>query len=350
MRHQGPARHVAQKSATRSLDAIRSENRAHPRCFLGLVGLCQRRGRIGCGVHRDRPRPVSGGCRMGRSGPDGSRSHCRIFTSFHIGLGPLAREDAQAIGPLDSSRLPVDARPPCRLGLGGRRIFPCHRIVPEARPHRVSCPVRPAHDPSRDPCDHCHWVGGSPADDGRIRSQGGTSRDDVPWLPDIPLDPAIAAPEIALVVLAIAFFLVLGAFVLFLVWLPAVFLVISLLTFGAWWRLHRVAFVMTNQRRPADLKAVGEDLLGRGAILSRTWDGYLEVPSMRVAADRRRSYGMSWRFFVLFGIASLGLASVLVAERFFPSPDWTYAIVPLAGAGLLFFAALLGCVYRLQFR
>ena len=178
----------------------------------------------------------------------------------------------------------------------------------------------------------------------------GTSRDDVPWLPDIPLDPAIAAPEIALVVLAIAFFLVLGAFVLFLVWLPAVFLVISLLTFGAWWRLHRVAFVMTNQRRPADLKAVGEDLLGRGAILSRTWDGYLEVPSMRVAADRRRSYGMSWRFFVLFGIASLGLASVLVAERFFPSPDWTYAIVPLAGAGLLFFAALLGCVYRLRFR
>src|SRR2546428_14195868 len=77
-----------------------------------------------------------------------------------------------------------------------------------------------------------------------------TSRDDVPWLPDIPLAPAIAAPEIALVVLAIAFFLVLGAFVLFLVWLPAVFLVISLVTFGAWWRLHRVAFVMTSQHRP----------------------------------------------------------------------------------------------------
>ena len=107
---------------------------------------------------------------------------------------------------------------------------------------------------------------------------------------------------------------------------------------------------LPHQRRPADLKAVGEDLLGRGAILSRTWDGYLELPSIRVAADRRRSYGMSWRFFLLFGIASLGLASVLVAERFFPSPDWTYAIVPLAGAGLLFFAALLGCVYRLRFR
>jgi len=181
-------------------------------------------------------------------------------------------------------------------------------------------------------------------------SQGGTSRDDVPWLPDIPLDPAIAAPEIALVVLAIAFFLVLGAFVLFLVWLPAVFLVISLVTFGAWWRLHRVAFVMTSQHRPADLKAVGQDLLGRGAILSRTWDGYLEAPSIRVAADRRRLYAMSWRFFVLFGIASLSLASVLVGERFFPSPDWTYAILPLAGAGGLFFAALLGSVYRLRFR
>jgi len=59
---------------------------------------------------------------------------------------------------------------------------------------------------------------------------------------------------------------------------------------------------------------------------------------------------MSWRFFVLFGIASLGLASVLVGERFFPSPDWTYAILPLAGAGVLFFAALLGSVYRLRFR
>src|SRR3989442_447025 len=59
---------------------------------------------------------------------------------------------------------------------------------------------------------------------------------------------------------------------------------------------------------------------------------------------------MSWRFFVLFGIASLGLASVLVGERFFPSPDWTYAILPLAGAGGLFFAALLGAVYRLRFR
>src|SRR5256712_2847134 len=168
-----------------------------------------------------------------------------------------------------------------------------------------------------------------------------TSRDDVRWLPDIPLDPAIAAPEIALVVLAIAFFLVLGAFVLFLVWLPAVFLVISLVTFGAWWRLHRVAFVMTSQHRPADLKAVGQDLLGRGAILSRTWDGYLEAPSIRVAADRRRLYAMSWRFFVLFGIASLGLASVLVGERFFPSPDWTYAILPLAGGRVLFFSALL---------
>jgi len=181
-------------------------------------------------------------------------------------------------------------------------------------------------------------------------AEDGTSRDDVPWLPDIPLDPAIAAPEIALVVLAIAFFLVLGAFVLFLVWLPAVFLVISLLTFGAWWRLHRVAFVMTSQQRPADLKAVGEDLLGRGAILSGTWDGYLEAPSMRVAADRRSLYRVSWRFFVLFGIASLGLAGVLVGERFFPSPDWTYAVVPLAGAGVLFFAALLGSVYRLRFR
>jgi len=187
----------------------------------------------------------------------------------------------------------------------------------------------------------------------RTRAPGaedGTSRDDVPWLPDIPLDPAIAAPEIALVVLAIAFFLVLGAFVLFLVWLPAVFLVISLVTFGAWWRLHRVAFVMTSQRRPADLKAVGEDLLGRGAILSQTWDGYLAAPSIRVAADRRRLYHVSWRFFVLFGIASLGLASVLVGERFFPSPDWTYAIVPLAAGGVLFFYALLGSVYRLRFR
>jgi len=181
-------------------------------------------------------------------------------------------------------------------------------------------------------------------------AEDGTSQDDVPWLPDIPLDPAIAAPEIALVVLAIAFFLVLGAFVLFLVWLPAVFLVISLLTFGAWWRLHRVAFVMTSQRRPSDLKAVGEDLLARGAILSRTWDGYLEAPSMRVAADRRTSYRMSWRFFVLFGIASLGLASVLVGERFFPSQGWTYAIVPLAAGGVLFFFALLGSVYRLRFR
>jgi len=181
-------------------------------------------------------------------------------------------------------------------------------------------------------------------------SQDGTSRDDVPWLPDIPLDPAVAAPEIALVVLAIGFFLVLGAFVLFLVWLPAVFLVISLLTFGAWWRLHRVAFVMASQCRPADLKAVGEDLLGRGAILSRTWDGYLGALSMRTAAARRRSYGMSWRFFVFFGIASLGLASVLVGERFFPSPDWTYGVVPLAGAGVLSFAALLGSIYRLRFR
>ena len=179
---------------------------------------------------------------------------------------------------------------------------------------------------------------------------GGTSRDDLPFLPDIPLDAAAAAPEIALVVLAIAFFLILGAFVLFLVWLPAVFLVISLVTFGAWWRIHRAAFVMTRERRPAELKVVGEDLLGRGAILSQTWDGYLEGPSRRVAADRRRLYRLSRRLFLLFGIASLGLASVLVAERFFPSEAWAYAIVPLAGVGALSFTALLGSVYRLRFR
>jgi hypothetical protein len=160
----------------------------------------------------------------------------------------------------------------------------------------------------------------------------------------------LAAPEVALLALAIGFFLLLGAFVLFLVWLPAVFLVISLVTFGAWWRIHRAAFVITSEHRPADLKAVGGDLLGRGAILSRTWDGYLEGPSMRVAADRRRLYGIGRRFFLLFGIASLGLAGVLVAERFLPSEGWTYAIVPLAGAGAVFFAALLGSVYRLRFR
>src|SRR3989442_2093420 len=84
-------------------------------------------------------------------------------------------------------------------------------------------------------------------------AEDGTSQDDVPWLPDIPLDPAIAAPEIALVVLAIAFFLVFGAFVLFLVWLPAVFPVISLLTFGAWGRLPCRAVVITEQRPPPPL-------------------------------------------------------------------------------------------------
>jgi hypothetical protein len=183
-----------------------------------------------------------------------------------------------------------------------------------------------------------------------LNARGESSGDGLPWLPDIPLDFAGAAPEIALVVLVIAFFLVLGAFVLFLVWLPVVFLVISLVTFGAWWRIHRAVFVMTRDGRPADLKAVGEDLLGRGAILSRTWDGYLEGPTRRVVADRRRLYGLGRQFFLLFGVASLGLAGVLVAERFFPSEGWMYTIVPLAGAGALFFTALLASVYRLRFR
>jgi len=179
-------------------------------------------------------------------------------------------------------------------------------------------------------------------------SRNETSRDDLSGLPDIPLDIAFSVPEFALLVLAIAFLAVLGAFVLFLVWLPAVFLVISLVTFGAWWRIHRAAFVMASASRPGEMKAIGDDLLGRGAILSQTWDRYLEDPSKRVAAARRTSYGLSRRFFVLFGIATLGLASALVGERLFPSDQWTYAIVPLAGAGVLFFIALLGSVYRLR--
>src|SRR3989442_10115591 len=181
-------------------------------------------------------------------------------------------------------------------------------------------------------------------------SRDEASRDDLSGLPDVPLDIATSAPEFALIVLAIAFLAVLGAFVFFLVWLPVVFLAISLVTFGAWWRIHRAAFVMANSRRPGDLRAVGEDLLGRRAILSQTWDAYLEGNSKRLAADRRRSYGLSRRFFLLVGIASLGLASALAAERFFPYQGWMYAIGPLEGAGVLFFLALLGSVYRLRVR
>ena len=91
--------------------------------------------------------------------------------------------------------------------------------------------------------------------------------DGLPWIPDIPLDIALW-PEVAVVVLAVVLLGVLAAFVFFLVWLPILFLVISLITFGAWWRIHRATFVTAMEDRPPKLRGVGEDLLTRGAILS----------------------------------------------------------------------------------
>jgi len=173
--------------------------------------------------------------------------------------------------------------------------------------------------------------------------------DDLPWIPDFPLDIALW-PEVAVVVLAVVLLGVLAAFVFFLVWLPILFLVISLITFGTWWRIHRGTFVMAMEDRPPKLRGVGEDLLTRGAILSRTWDIHLEGATLRTANERRRSYARARRFFLFLGIASLALAGLVVGSRFLPSVGWTYMIIPTAGVAMLLSTALVATIYRLRFR
>ena len=173
--------------------------------------------------------------------------------------------------------------------------------------------------------------------------------DDLPWIPDIPLDIALW-PEVAVVVLAVILLGVLAAFVFFLVWLPILFLVISLITFGAWWRIHRATFVTAMEDRPPKLRGVGEDLLTRGAILSRTWDIHLEDATLRTATERRRSYARARRFFLFLGIASLALAGLVVGSRFLPSIEWTYMIMPTAGVAMFLFTALVATIYRLRLR
>src|SRR2546427_337086 len=173
--------------------------------------------------------------------------------------------------------------------------------------------------------------------------------DDLPWIPDFPLDIALW-PEVAVVVLAVILLGVLAAFVFFLVWLPILFLVISLITFGTWWRIHRGTFVMAMEDRPPKLRGVGEDLLTRGAILSRTWDIHLEGATLRTANERRRSYARARRFFLFLGIASLALAGLVVGSRFLPSVGWTYMIIPTAGVAMLLSTALVATIYRLRFR
>ena len=173
--------------------------------------------------------------------------------------------------------------------------------------------------------------------------------DGLPWIPDIPLDIALW-PEVAVVVLAVVLLGVLAAFVFFLVWLPILFLVISLITFGAWWRIHRATFVTAMEDRPPKLRGVGEDLLTRGAILSRTWDIHLEDATLRTATERRRSYARARRFFLFLGIASLALAGLVVGSRFLPSIEWTYMIMPTAGVAMFLFTALVATIYRLRLR
>jgi hypothetical protein len=146
--------------------------------------------------------------------------------------------------------------------------------------------------------------------------------------------------ELDLILICFLFVLLLFLFVLYVVWLPLLLVVVSLLTFGQIWREFRGTLVSADSTEFRSLGAAAEDLLRRGAVLSKSWDLYLSASAVMNSTRTRASHYLVHRLFVATGVLSLTVAALAFMHREFPSDLWMYPIAAGIGGAVSALAVL----------
>jgi len=145
-------------------------------------------------------------------------------------------------------------------------------------------------------------------------------------------DIVFGGAEAALVLVAILLAAALVWFVLFIVWLPLVLVVLAALTFGEAWRIYRCLWVVANDTD--GLRRAGKGLLDLGAVVSRSWDTYLEEGDRGRAMSSRKAQYRANRTLAVVGVSSLGLMVALLSGKFLPEIGATTVFATTALLGL----------------
>jgi hypothetical protein len=141
--------------------------------------------------------------------------------------------------------------------------------------------------------------------------------------------------ELDLVVICILLVVLLFLFVLYVIWLPLLLGIVSLLTFGQLWREFRGALVVADIAQSRELGAAAEDLLQRDAVLSKSWDICLTPSAAEISARARVSHYRIHRLFLIVGASSLATMGLLFLQKQFPSDVWAYPIAFAIGGAIL---------------
>jgi hypothetical protein len=152
--------------------------------------------------------------------------------------------------------------------------------------------------------------------------------------------------ELDLVVICILLVLLLFLFVLYVIWLPLLLGAVSLLTFGQIWREFRGALVLADLTQSRELRAAAEDLLQRGAVLSKTWDTCLLPPAAEISARARVSHYRIHRLFLAFGVSSLAAVGLIFLQKEFPTDVWAYPIAFVIGGAVFALTILVFIEHR----
>ena len=140
--------------------------------------------------------------------------------------------------------------------------------------------------------------------------------------------------ELDLILICCLFVMLVFLFVLYVFWLPLLLVVVSLLTFGQVWREFYGTLVIAVATQARGLSAVGEELLRRHAVLSKSWDLYLTGPVMENSTRSRASHYLVHRLFLATGVLSLVVAGLALADREFPSDLWKYPMAAAIGGAV----------------
>jgi hypothetical protein len=118
-------------------------------------------------------------------------------------------------------------------------------------------------------------------------------------------------------------------FVLFVVWLPILLGVVAILSLGELWRDYRTVWLTTSESET--LGRIADNLLRRGAVLSKSWDLFLANGNRTRAAAIRQAHYRVHAALVALGLGTLALAAMGLTSRTMPSEAW---LMPLLAGGV----------------
>ena len=125
------------------------------------------------------------------------------------------------------------------------------------------------------------------------------------------------------------------SFVLFAVWLPGLLFVLSALTLGDLWRSYRTVLLEVPEGGIRNLRLAGRDLVARGAVLSKSWDVYLDPRDARLAGTLREIHARIHLGVVLLGGFALALTVAAILRGFLPTADSFMVLAGSAGAAVV---------------